>query len=74
MKPASPSEKPPLTEKRSNPSIANPQPPGDPFLAAPEYLGHAHATVRIGGILALERLVQQGGDLQSCVGTLAAYI
>lgn len=47
---------------------------GDPFLAALDYLGHAHATVRIGGVLALERLVRQGGDLRACVGTLSAYV
>lgn len=46
----------------------------DPFLAALDYLGHAHATVRIGGVLALERLVRQGGDLHACVGTLSAYV
>lgn len=46
----------------------------DPFLAALDYLGHAQATVRIGGILALERLVRQGGDIQVCTGTLAAYV
>lgn len=46
----------------------------DPFLAALDYLGHSQATVRIGGILALERWVRQGGDLQPCVGTLTAYV
>ncbi len=46
----------------------------DPFLAALDYLGHTQATVRIGGILALERWVRQGGDLQACTGTLAAYV
>ncbi len=46
----------------------------DPFLTALDYLGHAQATVRIGGILALERLVRQGGDLRACTGTLAAYV
>lgn len=46
----------------------------DPFLAALDYLGHAQATVRIGGILALERVARQGGDLRVCAGTLAAYV
>lgn len=46
----------------------------DPFLAALDYLGHAQATVRIGGILALERVARQGGDLRICAGTLAAYV
>lgn len=46
----------------------------DPFLAALDYLGHAQATVRIGGILALERCARQGGDLRACTGTLAAYV
>lgn len=46
----------------------------DPFLAALDYLGHAQATVRIGGVLALERVVRQGGDMRICAGTLAAYI
>lgn len=46
----------------------------DPFLAALDYLGHSQATVRIGGILALERWVRQGGDLHPCVGTLTAYV
>jgi len=48
--------------------------PADPFLAALDYLGHSQATVRIGGILALERLVRHGGDLQACTGTLAGYV
>jgi len=74
MEPPAPSEKPPSTENLSHPPLEKPPSPGDPFLAALDYLGHAQATVRIGGILALERLVRQGGDLQSCVGTLAAYI
>lgn len=46
----------------------------DPFLAALDYVGHAQATVRIGGILALERWVRQGGDLQPVIGTLTAYV
>lgn len=46
----------------------------DPFLAALDYLGNSQATIRIGGILALERWVRQGGDLQPCIGTLAAYV
>lgn len=66
--PVAQSENPPSTEEAVQPA------PHDPFLAALDYLGHAHATVRIGGILALERMVRQGGDRQSCVGTLAAYI
>ena len=48
--------------------------PRDPFLAALDYLGHAQATVRIGGILALERCARQGGDLRACTGTLGAYV
>lgn len=57
-------------------SMPQAQPPEikDPFLAALDYLGHAQATVRIGGILALERWGRQGGDLQPCVGTLTAYV
>lgn len=46
----------------------------DSFLAALEFLGHAQATVRIGGILALERSARQGGDLRACTGTLGAYV
>lgn len=61
------------SKEAAAPPPANPHPP-DPFLAALDYLGHAQATVRIGGILALERIVRQGGDKQSCVGTLVAYI
>lgn len=46
----------------------------DPFLAALDYLGHAQATVRIGGILALERAAKNSDDLSLSAGTLAAYI
>ena len=57
-------------------AAARPDPPqgNDPFLAALDYLGHGQATVRIGGILALERLVRQGGDPRACTGTLAAFV
>lgn len=48
--------------------------PADPFLAALDYLGHSQATVRIGGILALERIVRHGGDVQACTGMLAGYV
>lgn len=46
----------------------------DPFLAALDYLGHAQATVRIGGILALERAAKQEDVMTACAGTLCAYI
>lgn len=46
----------------------------DPFLAALDYLDHAQATVRIGGILALERAAGRDDALIVCAGTLTAYV
>ncbi len=69
------SESPPAPEIPT-PTVS-PQPANDPFLAALDYLGHTQATVRVGGILAIERVARSSrspADLMACAGTLAAYI
>lgn len=71
---AFPPKAPPSMQRPEPVPQAEPDEIKDPFLAALDYLGHSQATVRIGGILALERWVRQGGDLQPCVGTLTAYV
>lgn len=67
--PASESPAPPVRE--SDPGT------NGPFLAALDYLGHAQATIRVGGILAIERAARASAnpaDLTACAGTLAAYV
>lgn len=72
---------PPISESDPAPEIPAqhipPQTANDPFLEALDYLGHTQATVRVGSILAIERVARSSrnpANMIACAGTLAAYI
>ena len=70
-------ESPALAASESAPAPENPaqqlppQTAKDPFLEALDYLGHTQATVRVGGILAIERVARSSrtpADMIACAG------